>query len=211
NSVLKLAWSPNAYTVATNLTNAGATWTTMTIDSNLFSGSHVSMVASGGKLFLAYYDTAEADLKFARLTWTGNGTAPTVDGIVYVDRYLSVGSWTKVGMIDMDVGGAGTAQPYVAYYSDSYNGTKKPIRLAFPRFDAAAGSLVHGVTGTSGEDDTYSGDWEVVAVPTLTTPKGGMEQFNHAQLAYALTNGLNMPIVGWLGDKLEYARMQPNN
>jgi len=85
------------------------------------------------------------------------------------------------------------------------------LRIAYPNFDATSGSISHGVTGINGENETYSGNWEIIAVPTLTTPKGGMEQFNHTQIGQYLTNTFNMPIVGWLGDKLEYAKLQPGN
>jgi hypothetical protein len=211
NSILKLAWSANAYVPATNLTNAAATWNTITVDANLFTGSHVSMVASGTKLYLAYYDSGDANLKFARIAWDGSATAPVVDGVVFVDKYLSIGSWTNIQLIDRDGVGAGTAQPHITYYSDSYNGTRKSLRMAYPNFDATSGAILHGVTGTNGENETYSGSWEIIAVPTLTTPKGGMEQFNHMQIGQYPINTYNMPVVGWLGDKLEYAKLQPNN
>lgn len=211
NSILKLAWSANAYAPATNLTNTGSTWTTLTVDNNPFSGSHVSMVALGSKLYIAYYDTGDANLKFARISWDGSSSAPVVDGVVFVDKYLSVGSWTNIQLIDRDGVGPETGQPYITYYSDSYNGTRKALRIAYPNFDATSGSISHGVTGSNGENETYSGNWEIIAVPTLTTPKGGMEQFNHTQIGQYLTNTFNMPIVGWLGDKLEYAKLQPGN
>lgn len=217
NSILKLAYSSNIIGT-NNLTNtATGTWETVTVDSNNFAGSHVSMVTHANKLYIAYNDGADANLKMARVSWNGSATAPTVDGVVFIDSYLSVGTWTNIEMIDR---GDGTGiQPYISYYSDSYNGTKKSIRLAFPNFDATADEdedtpgdqlLTHGVTG-SGADETFSGSWEIITVPTLTTPKGGMEQFNHTQLAQYPNNGYNMPVVGWLGDRLEYAKLQPNN
>jgi hypothetical protein len=105
------------------------------------------------------------------------------------------------------------SQPFISYYSDSYNGTKDPIRIAFPKFNAASGSIASGTTG-SGADNEYSGNWEVIAVPTIWVPQGGMEQFSHTQIgAY---DSSTFPVVGWLGENngsydLEYAKLQANN
>ncbi|GAB1457169.1 hypothetical protein MASR2M48_24770 [Spirochaetota bacterium] len=121
----------------------------MTVDADLFTGSHVSMIASGSKLYMYYID-GDANLS-PRISWDGSATAPVVDGRAFIDKYLSVGSWTKIDLIDRDGAGSGTIQPYITYYSDSYNGTKKPIRIAYPNFDATTGTIRHGVTGVNGE------------------------------------------------------------
>jgi hypothetical protein len=68
----------------------------------------------------------------------------------------------------------------------------------------------HGVLG-SGTSTAYSGTWEIMTLPTITVPKGGMEQFNHTQLGTYVNNTQTLPVVGWLGDKIEYGKLQPNN
>lgn len=190
-------------------TQGASNWSTITLDSSADVGQHVSMVSDGTKIYVAYYDFDNADLKVARVSW--NAGSPTLDGIVNVDNYLSAGTWTKIMLLKNDnltgLGAATTAQPFIAYYSDSYNGTKKPIRLAFPTFDATTGSLQHGTT-SSGADETYSGKWEVVAVPTLTVPQGGSDQFNRVKIDKYSSSTL--PVLGWQGSTLEYAKLLPN-
>ena len=199
-ATLKMQYSSNAWDV-NNLTNTGATWTTMTIDSSGLAGSHVSAASDGTYLYAAYYDSGEANLKFARITWASKAVE-----IYVIDSYLSVGTWTQVQVFN--------GVPYITYYSDSYNGTKKPVRIAFPTDGAgavsAANTGTHGVLG-SGTSNAYSGTWEVLTIPTVTVPKGGMEQFAHTQLGTYTNNGQTLPVVGWLADRIEYGKLAPNN
>ncbi|MDP3177783.1 MAG: hypothetical protein Q8M76_07755, partial [Spirochaetaceae bacterium] len=203
----------NDATVATTVNGDGtigtATWATLTVDSSGDVGQHVSLVAdaTGTKLYLAYYDFDNANLKFARVSW--NAGAPTVDEVVNIDNYLSAGTWTNIQlMTNSSLTTQGSDQPVIAYYADSYNGTKKPVRLAFPKFNATTGSLLAGTTN-SGADEEYSGDWEVITVPALTVPKGGAETFNGVQAGLYSSNTL--PVLGWLGTKIEYGKLLPNN
>ena len=46
-------------------------------------------------------------------------------------------------------------------------------------------------------------------MPTVTPAKGGIEQFNRAQLDTYTNAGANLPVVAWLGDRIEYAKLQP--
>jgi hypothetical protein len=187
---------------------AASAWSTIIVDSTPNAGQYVSMVTDGTKLYLAYYDFDGADLKYARVSW--NSGAPSVDGTAHIDNYLSAGTWTKIALItDTNLTGQATAQPFISYYSDSYNGTKKPIRIAFPKFDATVGAISHGTTG-SGNDDNYSGSWEVISIPAISVPKGGSDTFQHTQLG-VYTNSISLPVVGWVGDNPEYAKLQPNN
>jgi hypothetical protein len=215
---LKLAYSSNAFnatgTAATeNLTNTGATWNIATIDSSADVGQYVKMVASGGKLYIAYYDFTNANLKMARVAWSGTG-APSGIAISTIDSYQSAGSWTNIAMVtNSALTGQATAQPVIAYYADSYNGTKSPVRLAFPRFDATS-SANDGTTALD-DDGEYTGDWEIVTVPAISTPKGGSEKFQKTQLgqydAVGAFDNPNLPVVGWVGDKPEYAKLLPGN
>ncbi|MBN1686552.1 MAG: hypothetical protein JW852_07840, partial [Spirochaetales bacterium] len=192
----------------------GSTWNIATLDSSGDVGKHVSIVSNGtDKLYVAYYDFDEANLRMARVSWN-SGTLvdpPTVDGIVNIDNYLSAGTLTNIMLLKNDnLTGldAGTpVQPMIAYYSDSYNGTKKPIRFAFPKFDATTGSLLHGTT-SSGADDTYSGNWEVITIPAVSTPQGGAPTFNRVHVGAYSSDTL--PVLGWFGSRLEYGKLMPN-
>jgi hypothetical protein len=201
-SVLRLAYTTDA-TGGNNVANTAA-WTTITVDSDLYNGSHVSMTSDGANLYIAYYDSARANLKFVTVA---HG-AMTVGTPRVVDAYLSVGTWTNIQMMDFD-GGAGVydSVPVITYYSDSFNGTKKPIKMAFPVNLAAMSQ--DGVLSANSE--AFSGYWEVMNVPAASAPKGGMMQFNHTQVGEYANNGLNLPVVGWLADRLEYAKLQPMN
>ncbi len=201
-SVLRLAYS-TAATTGNNVANTAA-WSTVTLDGELYAGSHVSMTYDATNLYVAYYDSANANLKMVTVPIaTMTPSAPIV-----VDAYLSVGTWTNIQIMDFD--GAGTAYdpvPVITYYSDSFNGTRKPIKMAFPI--GAANLGLHGVTAA--DEETFSGAWEVMTVPAASPPKGGMEQFNHTQIASYANNGMTLPVVGWLADRLEFAKLQPNN
>jgi hypothetical protein len=172
------------------------------------------MATDGTYIYVAYYDYDNADLKLAKLSW--NSGSPSVMSIKTIDAYLSAGSWTHVMLLTNSnlFGSSSSTQPVMAYYSDSYNGTKKPIRFAFPKFDAAgANSLMHGVTTDSGDTGTpteyYSGNWEIMTVPAISAPKGGSATFNKVQLgAYSSST---LPVVGWAGDVPEYAKLMPGN
>lgn len=191
---------------------AAPDWGTITVDSGAISGDtsdvgmFVSMAADGGKLYVSYYDFDNANLKFARITWNGTGT-PTIDSRIVIDSYLSAGTWTKTFIMEnAGLTGQSTKQPVIAYYADSYNGTKKPIRMAFPKFDANGASLLDGA---SASDEKYSGNWEVLTIPALSVPKGGSDTFNRVQGGvYSLGT---LPVLGWLGDKLEYSKLLSND
>ena len=116
------------------------TWGTLTIDSSAEVGQYVKMVAdeADDKLYIAYYDFTNANLKLARLDWDGTGT-PGGIAISTIDSNQSAGTWTNIAMVtNSSLTGQGTAQPVITYYADSYNGTKSPIRMAFPHFNAAS-------------------------------------------------------------------------
>jgi hypothetical protein len=38
-----------------------------------------------------------------------------------------------------------------------------------------------------------------------------MEQFAHTIIGAYVGNTLNLPVVGWMADYIEYAKLQPNN
>ena len=195
---LKLKYSGNAWNI-NNLSGSG-TWSDLMVDDSPLTGSHVSMAVGqrGGTtyLYLAYHDAAETSLKLAEINWTTKAVATVV-----VDNRFTVGTRTRVQVID--------GIPHVAYYSDSYSGTRNAMRLAFPV--AANGRTAEENITMPGADayEQYTGNWEVAAVPTVTPAKGGIEQFNRAQLDTYTNAGANLPVVAWLGDRIEYAKLQP--
>jgi len=189
-------------------------WNNMDIDTKINNGQHVNMVTDGTYLYISYYDYDDSNLNIARVRW--NSGSPDNIKILNVDNYLSAGTWTNLQMMDLSLltdttGYLNTSQPVIAYYADSYNGSKKPIRFAFPRFDSTVTdqtTLKHG-TLSDGADEEYSGYWEIITVPAITPPKGGSWTFNKVQFGANL--GGNLPIIGWLADTPEYAKLMPNN
>jgi hypothetical protein len=235
---LKLTWSTNAFSWSTVTTiaspNAGATWNTaIPIDlsvgaggnSGAIAGNNISMAISGSKIFVAYLDTSSSsdpDLKLARITWDGVGT-PVVDSVVFIDKYSSVGAWPQIQFInDSNLTGVGSPQPFISYYADSQGNTRKPIRVAFPKFnatgdvdlDAATAGNQYMLNGTTsnGADESFSGNWEVMTIYASSVPRGGIPEFNHVSIKQYDAGGTTYyPVLGWLGDYLEYAKLQPNN
>jgi hypothetical protein len=177
-------------------------WNSTTIESGgSFCGTNLSVATDGTNVYVSYFDSSNADLKFAVVSGANLDTVQKFT----IDTYLSVGTWTKIRFFN--------GVPYITYYSDSYNGTKKPIRIAFPTDGlgavSPANTYSNGVENPT-VSDSYSGTWEVVTIPAISVPKGGMEQFNHTQLG-TYVNSLTLPVVGWLADRIEYAKLQPNN
>ena len=195
---LKLQYSGNAWN-ANNQSGAG-TWTEMTVDDSVLTGSHVSMTVGqrGGStyLYLAYHDAAETALKFAQIDWATKSVTRVV-----VDNRFSVGTRTNVFVID--------ELPYVSFYSDSYSGTLNSIRLAYPVAANGRTAAENILQPGADANEEYTGNWEVAAVPALTVPKGGIEQFNRTQLNVYTNGTANLPVVAWLADRIEYARLQP--
>ncbi|MCA1755618.1 MAG: hypothetical protein LC641_13175, partial [Spirochaeta sp.] len=197
--VLRMQYSSNPWD-ATNLTNTTSTWTEMVIDDSQLTGSHVAMTLGerGGNtyLYIAYHDAANTSLKFAEVNWATKAVTR-----VTVDSRFSVGTRANVHTID--------GLPYVSYFSDSYAGTRNSLRLAYPiahEGRSAAENIAMDGVSESGE---YTGNWEVVAIPANSVPRGGIEQFNRTQINQYTESGQVLPLVGWLADRLEYARFRP--
>ncbi len=195
---LKFKYSGNAWD-ANNRSGAG-TWTDLTVDDSALTGSHVSMAVGERDgttyVYLAYHDAAETALKFAQINWTTKAVTKVV-----VDNRFSVGTRTNVFVID--------GLPYVAFYSDSYSGTRNSIRLAYP-VAANGRTAVQNMTMPGADAyEQYTGNWEVMAVPTATAAKGSIEQFNRTQLNQYTNGTAKLPVVAWLGDRLEYGMLQP--
>jgi hypothetical protein len=194
NSTLRLLYAHNP--VDGNGLYAPATaWREFDVETiGSYAGTFVSAATDGVSIYLSYYDSSSSDLKLAvvpvaKLAAGGPGSQSVP--IYTIDAHLSVGTWTNTTVI----GGV----PHISYYSDSYNGTRSPIRLAYPR-----GTIDDGVLpGTS----DYSGAWEVIAVPALSVPIGGMPEFNRTQIDF-YTDGAPRAVIGWTGARPEYAKLK---
>ncbi len=180
------------------LNDSSATgWDSIIIENGTFAGSHVSTTSDAANIYLSYYDIGNANLKLAIVPRTMlSQTTPSGSESTYtIDSYLSVGTWSQVGI--------NNGLPVISYYAESYGGTKSSIRYASPKTNLA--SITDGVLSGSNK---YSGFWEIVTVPAASVPVGGMPQFNHTQLGFYTDTAVDLPVVGWLGNKLEYSKLQ---
>lgn len=201
NSSLVLRWVENPVDAQGRLNAAAADWQELIVEpEGSFAGTHVSITHDGTDLYLAYYDSASADLKMSRISGDDWDTIETV----VVDAHFSVGTWTNIQIID--------GLPHISYYSDSFNGTRNPIRLAYPiaaNGRTAAENALEPGAGVSGDPDAFTGNWMIMAIPAISAPRGGMEQFNRTMLDTYEVGSTDLPIVAWLGDRIEYARLLP--
>ena len=168
-----------------------------TVLPDLFVGSYVSVAiesdgsgATSDPIHVAAHDSSGADLAYIRF----DDYTDTNPDVVTVDANLSVGIWT-----DIAVSPAGV--PYIGYYNNSETGTRDSVKLAYFLGDAAS-AVTPGVDG-SGQ---VTGNWEYMTVPAADTPNGGIAQFMRVSIGF--DTGGN-PVVGYLADDLEYARLLP--
>ncbi len=193
---LKMQYSSDAWD-ANNL-SGGGNWTEQVMDASPLTGSHVSAAVGqrGGTtyLYVAYQDAAATSLKFAEVNW-GTKAVNTVQ----VDSQFSVGTRTNVHVIN--------EVPHIAYSADSYVGTGNSIRLAYPV--AANGRTAAQNITQDGADqyDQFTGNWEVLAVPTVRVPRPGIEQFHRTMINQHNDGTEDLPLLAWLADRIEYGRM----
>ncbi|TVQ23696.1 MAG: hypothetical protein EA383_13605 [Spirochaetaceae bacterium] len=201
SSSLVLRWIENPVNAQGQLNASPADWQELIIESEgSFAGTHVSITNDGTDLYLAYYDSSSADLKMARVSGVN---WDTVDSVI-VDAHFSVGTWTNIHIVN--------GLPHISYYSDSFNGTRSPIRLAYPIASngrTAEQNVLEPGAGVGADAEAFTGNWMIMAVPAVSAPRGGMEQFNRVMLDTYQNGTLDMPIVAWLGDRIEYARLLP--
>ena len=189
STTLKLAYS-KAPTHSNGLANTTATWSTLVVDSSPLTGQHVSMAASGTKLFIAYHDAANSALKFAVVETAGTVSVTTP---VIVDAYQSVGYKTGITTVN--------GLPYISYYNNAQAGTKSTIKVAYPK-DAA----VIGQAGAE-ESGAFTGNWITMYIPSISTPNVSVPEFNRVMIN-SYSSGTK-PILAWLGDPfIEYTKMR---
>ena len=161
---------------------------------SIYNGSYVSMAMetdgdplTADPIHLAYYDSANADLKYTLLDSYTDTTPQTVT----VDSNFSVGIWTDIAV------DPASGKPVISYYNNSENGTRDSIRLAI--YNGSMATIESGVDG----DNEVTGSWETYTVPTNSVPKGGIPEFQKTHVGFNTSGDI---VVSYLGDDLEYVR-----
>ena len=176
-----------SYNTQPKNTSSAAQWgnNTIAIDSD-FAGWYVDMVVDGnGGIHIAYYGASAGDLKYAYLS----DYKDTEPDIVTVDSYLSVGSFISIDVMEKT---SGNYVPYISYFMSAFTKTSSSVRVAW--LNAADYSKVDGA-----KKDQFTGDWEVMTVPTDKIPldytvgigiKKNSSAANSALLGYGTNKGL---------------------
>ena len=142
-----------------------------------FAGWYVDMVVDGaGGIHIAYYNSSSGDLKYAYLS--DYNAAPQ---IVTVDSFLSTG--TDVSISVQQVGANWV--PYISYYMPTFTQTSYSVRTAW-RTNFT--SLLPGAA-----NDQYTGNWEIMTVPTTSYP----QDFRVGIGIKANASAVNSPILGY--------------
>jgi hypothetical protein len=137
-------------------TASGAQWQTnaSVVDSS-FAGWYVDMaVDAADGIHIAYYNSSSGDLKYAYLS-----SYSATPQVVTVDSFLSTG--TDIGISVKQVGS--NYVPYISYYMPTFTQTSYSVRTAWR---TNFSSLQPGASS-----DQYTGNWEVMTVPTTSYPQ----------------------------------------
>jgi hypothetical protein len=174
---------------------ARAKWGTNTrvLDSD-FAGWYVDLtVDDGNGIHIAYYGASSGDLKYAYLP-----TYSSAAQICTVDSYLSVGTNVSISVKKTVVGAATYYVPYISYFMSSFTNTSFSLRTAWLKTLGAA------TVPSGAENDQYTGDWEVMTVPTNQMPldytvgigiKRNGSTIDSAMLGYGTKSGLQTAIL----------------
>ena len=158
------------------------------------AGSHVVMkIDPEGGVHLAYLDSELAYLRYTYLpTFNANDSEKKT---VLVDARFSSGQYNGIAIRNFGTEAAPDYRPVISTFSTTYAGTRAAIRVAWPVTNLA------GLTdGADMDTSEYSGSWEVMLVPAVTTPQS-------AKSFIEITNptGANQLVVGYNGTYLEEA------
>ena len=150
-------------------TSKAANWGTNTkvIDDD-FAGWYVDMaVDPEGGIHIAYYGASNGDLKYAYLpTYTSNPQIVTVDSYLSVGTNISIEVPTGKETIYQSDGTLTTRYlPHISYYMSAFTKTSYSVRTAIPYKLDSDNNFIDGVT-----DDMFTGNWEVMTVPTNQIP-----------------------------------------
>jgi hypothetical protein len=181
----RLKFTYNTAPVNGNGLYGGSFSTPLSMDTS-YNGAYVSLaVDNSDHIHIAYYDSANADLKYIYL----DNYTDTTPSVARVDAYTSVGLWT-----DIQVNASGV--PVIGYYNNSENGTGDSIKLA--RYLGSLPTVSDGVDGLG----NITGNWECLTVPVNDPPRGGLPQFSRVNLGF---DGSGDAVLGYLADDLEYS------
>ena len=146
-----------------------------------------------GGIHLAYYGAAAGDLKYAYLQ-----SYTSIAQVCSVDSYLSVGTNISIDYMEKTVGAIKYYVPYISYYMSAFTKTSFSVRTAW------LSTLDQTFVPNGVENDLFTGDWEVMTVPTSRSPldysvgvgikKNGSGN-NSAVLGYGTKTGLEVGIL----------------
>jgi large repetitive protein len=180
NQSLKITANESLYTA--DPTGTLGSWTVpVTVDTN--AGADVSMaVDPNGGIHLAYQDVSSGYLKYAYLTYDDGLHTFSIEEKVFVDALFGAGANNSLAVRDF---GSGDYRPVITTFSSAFTGTRAPLRMSYP-VTANLGSFGAGASGTTG---AFSGAWETIALPAVSSPVN-TENFlfidgsNNAHLGY---------------------------
>ena len=135
-------------------------------------------VDGGDNVHLAYYDVFNGGLHYAYIpALNGNTTTARPDKssikTAKVDTYLSAGTKIMINVRKENHNGTDRYVPYISYFHTSFGETRNSIRVAWPKVNVKTTPQI-SLQGTDG-NDRFTGNWEVMTVPTQTVPLA--EQF----------------------------------
>ena len=169
-------------TAANNATSTSTAWQSRAVIIQKAAGTHVDLAVDGSNnIHLAYYDVFNGGLWYAYIPNGTGANAGTPDvasrQTIRVDTYLSSG--TKI-MLNVREEGTGNYVPYITYLNASFAETRNAVRVAwrkdFTVNPNAAGDLdpesnaQRTIRHGTNEDDSFTGAWEVMTVPSQNIP-----------------------------------------
>ena len=140
-------------------------------------GSHVDMaIDSNDNIHLAFYNQMDGGLWYAFIPHNGAAGAdrrPTQNEaqihVRSVDTFNHAGLSLMINVRLETRGGVQMYVPYISYFHNTFAETSNSIRVAWPvAFETIDGNQV-ARNGTHA-DDTFTGHWEVMTIPTPRIP-----------------------------------------
>ena len=147
-----------------------------------YAGWYVDLaVDANDGIHIAYYNSGTGDLKYAFLS----SYADKKPEVVTVDSYLSTGQQIMINTRAETRTVNGSSQsvivPYISYYSSSFMQTTSSLRVAwrndfssYPASAALVASTGSNGVGPGATGDKFTGNWEVMTIPTTNIPVDGV-------------------------------------
>jgi hypothetical protein len=147
-----------------------------------YAGWYVDLtVDANDGIHIAYYNSGTGDLKYAFLSSYADKKAE----VVTVDSYLSTGQQIMINTRAESRTVNGTSLsvivPYISYYSSSFMQTTSSLRVAwrndfasYPASAALVASTGSNGVGQGATGDKFTGNWEVMTIPTVNVPVDGV-------------------------------------